>query len=65
MDTTITLGNILTVGVFLGGLLMTGWKFSLLFARIESKYEMKVDMMWKDYCQRKGIDPKETNNGQH
>lgn len=61
MDATITLGNILSVFVTICAVTASFWRVSVRFARLEAQFEMKIEMMWEDYCRRYGIG-KNTND---
>ena len=58
LDPTISLGNILTIAVTIGSIVIASWRMSLRLVRLETEFEMKMDMLWKDYCQRHGINGK-------
>ena len=48
MDTTITLGNIIAIIVFIAGMLASHRANAIKFARME----FKVDLMWKEFKKR-------------
>lgn len=55
IDPTISVGNLLTMMTTLGAAGFALWRFSVVVARIEAQVEMKLEMLWKDYCQRHGM----------
>jgi len=46
-DFTITLGNVVTLGVFLGGIIRFEWAFR--------RYGMEHEILVRDYCERHSI----------
>ena len=55
LDPTITLGSLLSIVVTAIGMLGVVWKVSLVFARMEGLYAMKMDLLWRDYKKKHGI----------
>ena len=55
IDLTVSLGNIITAIVTIGTVIIAAWRFTLVVARLETLYEMKIDLLWRDYCNRHGM----------
>ena len=50
IEPVVTVGNIVSILVTAGTLLIATWRLSLRIARLEIQNKMKIDMMWKQYC---------------
>ena len=55
IDTTITLGNIITITGTVISFVVATWLVTARLVRLEAENEIKINLMWKKYCKDHGM----------
>lgn len=64
LDATISLGNVLTILITLGGMVVAVWRVTMEFTRLKTKILWMLNLLWRDYCQRKNLNGDNTDESE-
>ena len=56
IEPVMDLGNIITLLGTVGSIVIAFWRLTIQLARLETKYEMKIEMLWRQFLKDHKID---------